>query len=88
MSRKAYKILIVVIILTLITPVTVFGQGNTSVVQITLLHTNDFHGRLQPDSSGRGGSANIAGEINRIEAAVGRENVGIFSLLRRQSLSS
>ncbi len=78
MYKKLYKILVVVIILTLVAPVTVFGQSNSDIVKITLLHTNDFHGRLQPDSSGRGGSANIAGAINRVEAAVGEENVALM----------
>ena len=78
MSKRLYKISILVIVLALILPTSVFGQGSADVVQITLLHTNDFHGRLEPDSSGRGGSANIAGAINRIRATVGAENVALL----------
>jgi len=70
--------MILTIILVMIAPLSVFGQTGGSSVQITLLHTNDFHGRLQPDSSNRGGSANMAGEINRIRAAVGEENVALL----------
>ncbi len=80
MSTKIYKILIVVIVLAMITPVTAFGKGSFwgSTAQITLLHTNDFHGRLQADSSNRGGSANLAGAINRIKAEVGWNKVALL----------
>ncbi|HID88081.1 MAG TPA: bifunctional metallophosphatase/5'-nucleotidase, partial [Anaerolineae bacterium] len=44
-------------------------------VQITILHTNDFHGRLEPDYKGRGGSAYIQTYINQVEAEVGVDNV-------------
>jgi 2',3'-cyclic-nucleotide 2'-phosphodiesterase (5'-nucleotidase family) len=45
------------------------------IAEITLLHTNDFHGRIEADYAGRGGSANIAGVINSIEAEVGEDRV-------------
>ena len=76
MSNKVYKILILVVILALMTPSIALGQHHS--VQVTILHTNDFHGRLQADSSNRGGSANMAGEINRIRAAVGEQNVALL----------
>jgi 5'-nucleotidase len=44
-------------------------------VEFTILHTNDFHGRLEADSSSRGGSANMAGLIHSIKKDVGRKNV-------------
>jgi 5'-nucleotidase/UDP-sugar diphosphatase len=75
MSKKFNIIMILVIVLVLVIPTTVSGS---SPIHVTLLHTNDFHGRIEPDSSGRGGSANIAGEINRIRAAVGAENVALL----------
>ncbi|MFW9847246.1 MAG: metallophosphoesterase, partial [Candidatus Thorarchaeota archaeon] len=75
MSKKLYKISILVIVLALIVPTSVFGQGSADVVQITLLHTNDFHGRLEPDSSGRGGSAYMASVVNGVRAEAGEENV-------------
>jgi len=74
MSKKIFKLTIIVIILAMIIPTSVFGKAPT-VVNGTLLHTNDFHGRLEPDSSGRGGSAYIADKVNDIRAAVGEENV-------------
>jgi 5'-nucleotidase/UDP-sugar diphosphatase len=78
MSTKIVKLTILVVILALIVPTSVFAQGPADDVQVTLLHTNDFHGRLEPDSSGRGGSANMAGAIDRIRAAVGEENVALL----------
>jgi 5'-nucleotidase/UDP-sugar diphosphatase len=62
------------LVLALILPTTVLAKG-PETVNITILHTNDFHGRLEPDSSGRGGSAYIAGKVNEIRADVGEKNV-------------
>jgi 2',3'-cyclic-nucleotide 2'-phosphodiesterase (5'-nucleotidase family) len=42
------------------------------------LHTNDFHGRLETDYRGRGGSAYMASVINDIRAAKGEENVALM----------
>ncbi len=75
MSKKVSRLAILLIVVALIIPTSVMGQGAEDVVQITLLHTNDFHGRLEPDYAGRGGSANMAGVINHIEATAGEENV-------------
>jgi 2',3'-cyclic-nucleotide 2'-phosphodiesterase (5'-nucleotidase family) len=44
-------------------------------VSFTILHTNDVHGNLEVDSSGRGGVANVAGYIEQVGAEVGAENV-------------
>jgi|GEM_PF-321371 len=46
--------------------------------EITILHTNDFHGYLETDYRGRGGSAYMAGKINEIRAEVGEENVALL----------
>lgn len=75
MSKKFNIIMILVIVLVLVIPTSVSGS---SPIHVALLHTNDFHGHIEPDSSGRGGSANIAGEVNRIRAAVGAENVALL----------
>jgi len=77
MSTKIVRLTILVVILAMIVPTSVFGQGGGGI-QVTLLHTNDFHGRLEPDSSGRGGSAYIAGKVNEIRADVGEENVALL----------
>ena len=51
------------------------GNGHAGPTQITLLHTNDFHGYLEPDDNGKGGSAHMAGAIESIRDEVGEENV-------------
>jgi len=50
----------------------------TVTSEVTILHTNDFHGNLQSDSAGRGGSAYMAGVIKGIRAAEGEENVALI----------
>ena len=47
----------------------------TQVYPIAILHTNDFHGNLESDYNGRGGSAYMAGVINGIRDEVGEDNV-------------
>jgi 2',3'-cyclic-nucleotide 2'-phosphodiesterase/3'-nucleotidase/5'-nucleotidase len=81
MNPKSTRILTISLVLTLM--VLLFGLGSVTAqplaspdaVQITVLQTNDFHGYLESDSSGRGGSAYMAGKINEIRAAVGADNV-------------
>ncbi len=46
--------------------------------EFTILHTNDFHGYLETDYRGRGGSAYMAGKINEIRAEVREENVALL----------
>jgi 5'-nucleotidase/UDP-sugar diphosphatase len=75
--NKKLTIISLLLVLALILPTTALAKASDTV-NITILHTNDFHGRLEADSSGRGGSANIAGAINRIKAEVGAENVALL----------
>jgi 2',3'-cyclic-nucleotide 2'-phosphodiesterase (5'-nucleotidase family) len=75
MSKKLLKLTILVVIIAMIIPTAVFGKGGNNIVQATLLHTNDFHGRLETDYKGRGGSAYLSSVINDIRAAAGEENV-------------
>jgi 2',3'-cyclic-nucleotide 2'-phosphodiesterase (5'-nucleotidase family) len=75
MSKKMFKLTVLVIILALIVPTSVFGKPDNDIVQATLLHTNDFHGRLETDYRGRGGAAYLAGVINHLRASAGEENV-------------
>jgi 5'-nucleotidase len=49
----------------------------SSTAEVTVLHTNDFHGRLETDYKYRGGSAYMASIINDIRAEVGEENVAL-----------
>jgi 2',3'-cyclic-nucleotide 2'-phosphodiesterase (5'-nucleotidase family) len=71
-----FTLVSLMLVLALILPTAVLAQPGT--VDITILHTNDFHGHLQADSSGRGGSANIASVVNNIRAAAGEENVALL----------
>jgi len=73
MSKKIFKLTILVIILAMIIPTAAFGKSH--IVEATLLHTNDFHGRLETDYAGRGGSAYIASVVNYFRENTGEENV-------------
>jgi 2',3'-cyclic-nucleotide 2'-phosphodiesterase (5'-nucleotidase family) len=77
------KFLIVAVIVAMVIPVAALAKPPATpsvddVVEITLLHTNDFHGRLEADYRGRGGSANMAGVINSIRTELGAENVALM----------
>ena len=82
MSKRRSVFLIVAVVMAMIVPTAAFAkppaQAPAAEVEITLLHTNDFHGRLEADTSGRGGSANIAGVVNSIRAEKGAENVALL----------
>jgi 5'-nucleotidase len=74
---------ILVVILAMIIPAAASAKPNAptageNVAEITLLHTNDFHGRLETDYKGRGGSAYMAAIINDIRDAAGEENVALL----------
>lgn len=75
MSTRARFILALVIVMALVMPMTALGKPPATPVVATILHTNDYHGRLEPDSSSRGGAAYLADRINAIRAAKGAENV-------------
>jgi 2',3'-cyclic-nucleotide 2'-phosphodiesterase (5'-nucleotidase family) len=64
--------------MAMVGPTGAAAKPAAEAVEITLLHTNDFHGRLEPDSSGRGGSANIAAVVENIRADVGDDNVALL----------
>ena len=77
--KTIQRLVSVIVVLCLALPFAfVSSAGAAGTVNFTILHTNDFHGHLEADSSGRGGSANIAGVINRIRAEVGEENVALL----------
>jgi 2',3'-cyclic-nucleotide 2'-phosphodiesterase (5'-nucleotidase family) len=72
-------VLIVLATLALLFVVTLTAHSDARATkQITILHTNNFHGYLQSDSRGRGGSAYMAGKINQIRTEVGAENVALL----------
>ena len=74
--RRAFVILIAALALIVPTAVAAGQEAQSAAVaEITLMHTNDFHGRLQPDSAGRGGAAYIADVVNDTRAELGEDNV-------------
>ena len=67
MRNRSRKLLLVGMAIAMIIPATASASDTTDgwkrhseVAEITLVHTNDFHGRLETDYKGRGGSANLA----------------------------
>ncbi len=54
------------------------GPASSQAVEITLLHTNDFHGRLETDYAYRGGAAYLADAVNDVRAEVGAANVALL----------
>ena len=82
MSSSTKRILGTLLIVTtlmifLVFAISAHGEANLQK-HITILHTNDFHGNLQPDSRGRGGAAYLAGQINAVRNEVGAANVALL----------
>lgn len=81
MATKFFKILALVVILSLALPLQVFAQPQAapaSPVTFTILHTNDFHGQLEQNSGGstsNPGMARVAYQINLVRTAVGADKV-------------
>ena len=51
------------------------SKAYTPPATFTILHTNDFHGRLETDYKGRGGSAYMASVIEDVREEVGSDDV-------------
>ncbi|MEA2023090.1 MAG: bifunctional UDP-sugar hydrolase/5'-nucleotidase, partial [Actinomycetota bacterium] len=83
MLTKRSALLILAMVLALIIPTAALADpgngGPADTAEITVLHTNDFHGRLETDYKSRGGSAYMASIINDIRSSVGEENVALMS---------
>jgi len=78
-TKKLVGILLIVATLLGCLILAVSAQGEASAPKnITILHTNDFHGNLQSDSSSRGGSAYMAEKINAIRTEIGAANVALL----------
>ena len=78
--KKHGRFLIVAVALALSLPTAAFAEdvGSTDTTEVTLLHTNDFHGRLETDYKARGGSAYMASIINDVRTMRGEENVALL----------
>jgi 2',3'-cyclic-nucleotide 2'-phosphodiesterase (5'-nucleotidase family) len=80
MSRKLYKLFAVAVSISMIVALPAVAlQASTAplvpnaVVNVTILHTNDFHGNLEPAGSNPG-IARVAAVINQVRAEVGVTN--------------
>jgi len=75
MKNKIYTLFVLFMILSLALPASASVLAAPSVpVTFTILHTNDFHGQLEPSGSNPG-MARVATVVNNIRTAVGAANV-------------
>ncbi len=85
MHRKRKALLILIVVLAMVMPVAAAAQEEPldaagDIAEVTILHTNDFHGRLETDYLGRGGSAYIADLVNDVRAGIGDDNVALIDV--------
>ena len=81
MTSNIRKLLFLIMILAIAFPGSAFINQSLSAkaappvpVTITILHTNDFHGQLEPAGSNPG-MARVATKVNEVRAAKGAANV-------------
>ena len=77
MSKKLNTLMIIVAIISLVLPASALAkpvQAPVNPVSFTILHTNDFHGQLEPSGSNPG-MARLAYVVNDIRGTVGADNV-------------
>jgi len=79
MSHMSNKVLAIALILVLLIsglaiPAAAQEPAATAAVAFTILHTNDFHGQLEPSGSNPG-MARVAYVANDIRATLGADNV-------------
>ncbi|WP_322510052.1 bifunctional metallophosphatase/5'-nucleotidase, partial [Anaerolinea sp.] len=67
MAKLFYRVFALILVLSLMLPTAAMAQGD-DIVNFTILHTNDFHGNLEPSGSNPG-AARVAYVINQIRAA-------------------
>lgn len=82
MKQKFVHILAVLLIFSLAMPFSAMNpaeaaQINADTVEFTILHTNDFHGNLEPAGSNPG-AARTAYKIEEVRTEVGADNVLLF----------
>jgi 2',3'-cyclic-nucleotide 2'-phosphodiesterase (5'-nucleotidase family) len=80
-KRGFFSILTLLAMIAIAIPPGVLGvaqgqnqSGTQATVNFTILHTNDFHGNLEPTSSNPG-MARVATKINEVVTEVGVENI-------------
>ncbi len=81
MKNKIYKLIALLLVLSLALPASAPAQAAPSVpITFTILHTNDFHGQLEevlasPGTSSNPGMARVATVANDVRTAVGADKV-------------
>lgn len=83
MVKAFHKLLVLSVVLSLLIPVSALAQTTASpaadeIATITVLHTNDFHGNLEPIFSATTkypGMARVAAKVNEYRTALGADNV-------------
>jgi uncharacterized repeat protein (TIGR01451 family) len=77
MIKKLNTLMILAMVISLVLPVAAsaqLGEPPTVPVTFTILHTNDFHGQLEPSGSNPG-MARLSYQVEAIRTAVGAANV-------------
>jgi len=84
MRTRRSALLILAVVVAMVTPTAALagdakdGGSEPTTAEVTLFHTNDFHGRLETDYASRGGSAYLSRVINNVRRSAGAENVGLL----------
>jgi 2',3'-cyclic-nucleotide 2'-phosphodiesterase / 3'-nucleotidase / 5'-nucleotidase len=81
MGNRVRTLVVLLVLLSLVMPGSVLAQSNTSqvgsatgTISFTILHTNDFHGQLEPSGSNPG-MARVSQVISDTRSTVGAANV-------------
>ncbi len=74
MLKKIQVVFVLMLILGVVMPAQALQAAPAVPVTFTILHTNDFHGQLEPAGSNPG-SARVANFVNGVRTAVGDANV-------------
>ena len=79
MRTKTFKLLVLIVVLSLVLPVSVLAKPATGVqaaspIAFTILHTNDVHGQLEASGSNPG-MARVANVVNGLRTTIGASNV-------------
>ena len=74
-TRRSLVVLAVLIVLAV--PMAGIPASAAGPISFTVLHTNDFHGQLEPSGSNPG-AARVANTIDTVRTAVGAANVLLF----------
>ena len=92
MTPMLRKFFILALLLSIIFPSAVLAQPGLpapaaqkqsapdAIIPFTILHTNDFHGQLEPVGTSNPGSARVAGVVEGVRTSVGAENVLLFDI--------